>query len=321
MGRYVLRRLIQVIPLIIGITIITFALANIVPGSPIANLQFNPDITPADIARIKASLGLDQPLYIRYFQWLSHVVRGDLGLSLVTYTPVMQSILQKLPNTLELTGAALLFAIVVSIPVGIYSAVRRNSWFDQFATVGAVAGFAVPTFWLGLMAILLFSVKFSEWGLPSLPAGGSYTLGNGGFLDRLQHLIMPAVVLGFVYMASWTRYIRSQMIEVLRQDYMRTAEAKGLIRRAVIFRHGLRNAVLPLVTLLALDLPGLFGGSVIIEQIFSWNGLGRFILDGVQSRDYTVVMGTTLFISILVVFANLLADIAYGLLDPRIQYE
>ena len=321
MGRYVLRRLIQVIPLIIGITIITFGLANLVPGSPLSSLEFNPDIRPEDLARIKRSLGLDQPLYIRYFQWLSHVVRGDLGLSLVTYRPVMQSILEKLPNTLLLTVTALVFAILISIPVGIYAAVRRNSWFDQVSTIGAVAGFAVPTFWLGLMAILLFSVKFNEWGLPSLPSGGTYTLGSSSIIDRIQHLIMPAIVLGFVYMASWTRYIRSQMIEVLRQDYMRTAEAKGLIQRTVIFRHGLRNAILPLVTLLALDLPGLFGGSVIVEQIFAWNGLGRFILDGVQKRDYTVVMGTTLFISILVVVANLLADIAYGLLDPRIQYE
>lgn len=316
MGRYLVRRLLQMVPLIIGITIITFGLANLVPGSPVSDLEFNPDIRPADKQRIIHNLGLDQPVYVRYIQWISHVARGDLGISLTTYRPVTQSIMQKLPNTLLLTVSALLFALIVSIPVGVYAAVKRNSWFDQITTIGAVAGFAMPTFWLGLMMILIFSVKFHIF-----PSGGVYTLGHATFLDRVKHLIMPAFVLGFVQMAAWTRYIRSQMIEVLRQDYMRTAEAKGLTQVSVIFRHGLRNAILPLVTLIALDLPALFGGSVIIEQIFTWNGLGRFILDAVSKRDYTVVMGITLFISTLTVVANLLADLAYGLLDPRIQYS
>ena len=316
MGRYVIRRLLQMVPLILGITILTFALANLVPGSPVSDLEFNPDIKPEDKQRIIHNLGLDQPVYIRYLQWLGNVVQGDLGISLVTYTPVTKSILQKLPNTLLLTGASLFFALAVSIPVGVYAAVKRNSWFDQITTLGSVAGFAVPTFWLGLMMIIVFSVKL-HW----LPSGGVYTLGHASFLDRVKHLIMPAFVLGFVQMAGWTRYIRSQMIEVLHQDYMRTAEAKGLAQHSVIFRHGLRNAILPLVTLVALDLPALFGGAVIIEQIFTWNGLGRFILDAASKRDYTVVMGITLFIAVLTVVANLIADIAYGLLDPRIQYS
>src|SRR5919205_1799851 len=273
MGRYLVRRLLQTIPLVIGITIITFGLANLVPGSPVSDLEFNPDIKPEDKQRIIHNLGLDEPVYIRYIKWAGNVARGDLGISLVTYKPVTQSILEKLPNTLLLTVTALLFALVVSIPVGTYAALKRNSWFDQITTIGAVAGFAVPTFWLGLMMIVVFSVKL-HW----LPSGGVYTLGHASLADRLKHLIMPAFVLGFVQMAGWTRYIRSQMIEVLRQDYMRTAEAKGLRQNVVIFRHGLRNAVLPLVTLIALDLPTLFGGSVIIEQIFTWNGLGRFIL-------------------------------------------
>jgi peptide/nickel transport system permease protein len=321
MGRFIIRRLLQMIPLIFGITVITFALANLAPGSPVADLQFSPGTRPEDIQRIKESLGLDQPVYVRYVQWVSHVMRGDLGLSLVTFRPVTRTILEKLPNTLLLTGTALIFSLAISVPVGVYAAVRRNSWFDQAATVGAVAGFAMPTFWLGLLVILLFSVKFREWGLPAFPSGGAYTVGDAGLVDRLKHLILPAFVLGFVHMASWTRYIRSQMIEVLRQDYMRTAESKGLISQVVIFRHGLRNAILPLVTLLALDLPILFGGAVITETIFTWNGIGRLILDAVSRRDYTVVMGTTLFISIVTVFANLLADIAYGFLDPRIRYD
>ncbi len=321
MGRFVLRRVIQMIPLVIGITIVTFALANLVPGSPISDLALNPDIRPQDLERIRHSLGLDQPLYIRYFQWFSHIARGDLGISLVTYRPVSELILQKLPNTLLLTGAALLISLLFSIPVGVYAATRRNSWFDQVTTVGAVGGIAVPIFWLGLMMIILFSVKFRDWGLPALPSGGVHTLGQSGVLDTLKHLLMPAFVLAFVQTAAWTRYIRSQMIEVLRMDYIRTAQSKGLRDNVVIFGHALRNAILPLVTLLALDIPTLFSGAVVTEQIFSWNGVGRLIYDSATKRDYTVVMGTVLMVSILTVVANLLADIAYGILDPRIRYE
>ncbi len=321
MGRFVLRRVIQMVPLVIGITIVTFALANLVPGSPISDLEFNPNIRPQDLERIRHSLGLDQPLYIRYFQWISHIARGDLGISLVTYRPVSELILQKLPNTLILTGTALLISLLFSIPVGVYAATRRNSVFDQITTVGAVGGVAVPIFWLGLMMIILFSVKFRDWGLPALPSGGVHTLGQGGFLDLLKHLLMPAFVLAFVQTAAWTRYIRSQMIEVLRMDFVRTAESKGLRDNVVIFGHALRNAILPLVTLLALDIPTLFSGAVVTEQIFSWNGIGRLIFDSATKRDYTVVMGTVLMVSILTVVANLLADIAYGILDPRIRYE
>ncbi len=321
MGRFVLRRVIQMIPLVIGITIVTFALANLVPGSPISDIEFNPNVRPEDLARIRQSLGLDQPLYIRYFQWFSHIIRGDLGLSLVTYRPVSELIMQKLPNTLILTGTALLISLVFSIPVGVLAATRRNSIFDHFTTVGSVGGVAVPIFWLGLMMIILFSVKFRDWGLPALPSGGVHTLGKSGFLDLLQHLLMPAIVLAFVQTAAWTRYIRSQMIEVLRQDFVRTAQSKGLRDLSVIYGHALRNAILPLVTLLALDIPTLFSGAVVTEQIFSWNGIGRLIYDSATKRDYTVVMGTVLMVSILTVVANLLADIAYGILDPRIRYE
>lgn len=319
MGRYALRRLVQLIPLVIGITMVTFLLANLAPGSPIADLELDPTIQPQDRERIERSLGLDQPVHIRYVQWLSHVVRGDLGLSLSNYRPVTEVILEKLPNTLVLTVTALLMALAFSIPVGIYSALRRNSWFDQVATIGSVAGFAMPTFWLGLMMIIIFSVKFRAWGLPSLPSGGVMTIGDGSLADRIEHLILPATTLAIVQTAAWTRYIRSQMIEVLQQDYIRTARGKGLRTWTVVTRHGLRNAILPMVTLLALDLPTLFSGSVIIEQIFTWNGVGRLIIDSVQKRDYTVVMGTTLFIAVLVVVANLLADILYGVVDPRVR--
>lgn len=322
MGRYIVARLVQMVPLLIGITLVTFVIANVIPGSPVSELEFQPGVRPEDIERIRRQLGLDQPIHVRYVQWLSHVLRGDLGLSLVTFRPVSQLILEKLPNTLLLTVTALLLSLAFSIPVGVLAAVRRNSVFDQVATVGAVAGVAVPTFWLGLMLIVLFAVKFREWGLPALPPGGMYDLrAGGGLLDRLEHLILPAFTLAFVQTAAWTRYIRSQMIEVLRQDYVRVAEAKGLPQRLVIFRHGLRNAILPLVTLLALDLPTLFSGAVVTETIFTWNGLGRLIVDSTFKRDYTVVMGVVLFISFLTIIANLLADILYAQLDPRIRYD
>jgi peptide/nickel transport system permease protein len=322
MGRYIVARLIGMVPLILGITVVTFAIANLVPGSPVTQYEFQPGVRPEDIERIRRQLGLDQPLHIRYVQWLSHVLRGDLGRSLITFRPVSELILEKLPNTLLLTVTALLLSLAFSIPVGVLAAVRRNSLFDQVATVSAVAGVAVPTFWLGLMLIVLFAVKFREWGLPALPPGGMYDLRfGGGLLDRIEHLILPAFTLAFVQTAAWTRYIRSQMIEVLRQDYIRVAEAKGLPQRLVIFRHGLRNAILPLVTLLALDLPTLFSGAVVTETIFTWNGLGRLIVDSTFKRDYTVVMGVVLFISFLTVVANLLADILYAQLDPRIRYD
>jgi peptide/nickel transport system permease protein len=332
MGQYIIRRLLQTIPLLIGISILTFALANLVPGSPVTGLELNPRIQAADRERIMEGLGLNDPLHVRYFTWFGNIVRGDLGTSLKTYRPVSDMILEKLPNTLALTGLSLLLSLIISIPVGVYSAVRRNSAFDNTATAVTVAGFSMPTFWLGLMLILVFAVKFREWGvavpLPfterdiplHLPAGGAYDLrGGGGFWDRLEHLILPAFALSFVQMAAWTRYIRSQMLEVLSQDYMRTATSKGLRERVVIFRHGLRNSMLPLVTLLGIAIPDVFGGALIIEQIFTYPGLGKLAFDAAIGKDYPLVMGITVVAGTLVILGNLVADVVYGLLDPRIR--
>lgn len=322
MGRFVIRRLLQVIPLLIGITMLTFAISNLVPGSPLSGLEFNPRTRPEDIERIKANLGLDQPLHIRYLTWASNVARGDLGLSLQHFRPVRSTILDRLPNTLLLTGTALLISLLLAIPVGVYSAVRRNTVFDNASTGIAVAGFSIPTFWLGLMLILLFAVKFREWGLPSLPAGGAQDLrGGGDFVDRMKHLLLPAFALAFVQTAAWTRYIRSQMLEVLSQDYMRTATAKGLRERVVIFRHGLRNAVLPLVTLLGIAIPDLFTGALVIETIFTYPGIGQLAFNAALNKDYPMIMGITLMAGALVIFGNLIADIVYGLLDPRIRFD
>lgn len=322
MGQFIIRRLIQIIPLLIGITLLTFALTNLVPGSPVQTLEFNPRTSQEDIDRIKDSLGLNDPLHVRYFTWVSNVAQGDFGLSMRTHRPVLNTIITKLPHTLLLTGSALLLALVFSIPVGVYSAVRRNSLFDNTATAGSVAGFSMPIFWLALLVILLFAVKFQQWGLPSLPPGGTHDLrGGGGLFDRLEHLILPAVSLAFVQTAAWTRYIRSQMIEVLSQDYIRTASSKGLREWLVIFRHGLRNAILPLVTLMGISIPELFAGSLIIEQIFTWPGMGLLAFNSALNKDYTMIMGIVLFVSVLVILGNLVADIVYGILDPRIRYD
>jgi peptide/nickel transport system permease protein len=277
---------------------------------------------PEDIQRIKENLGLDKPWPERYVIWVSHVLRGDLGLSMTNSTPVLHRILAVMPNTLLLTGTSVLLALLVSIPLGVYAAVKHNSWFDHLTTMGAVAAFAMPTFWLALLMILLFSVKFREWGLPSLPVGGMYDMRNpSGLLDRLEHLILPAVSLALVQMAAWMRYIRSSMLEVVRQDFIRTARAKGLHERTVLTGHAFRNAVIPLITLVGLSVPELFGGAFFIEQIFAWNGMGRLTLQAVNRSDYTLIMGATLMFAFLTMLGNLLADILYRVVDPRLRHE
>jgi peptide/nickel transport system permease protein len=322
MGDYILRRLLGVLPLILGITVVTFIIIHATPGSPVDNLKLNPEIKEEDLASIKRTLGIDRPLYEQYLGWVGQLFHGDLGISLKTYQPVRTQILERLPNTLLLTASALLFALLVALPIGMIAAVRRNSWVDYVIVTAATLAQAIPAFWLGLMLIIIFAVNFRAWGLPALPSGGTQTLPGGGDApDRLAHLLLPVVTLSAVQVGNWMRFIRSQMLEVIRQDYVRTARAKGASERVVILRHAFRNAVLPLITLVGLTLPDLFGGAVVVESIFAWPGLGSLAIDAANNRDYTVVMGTVLFISVITVFANLIADISYSLADPRIHYS
>ena len=322
MARYVVRRLLGMVPLLLGVTFLTFGLMNLLPGSPVSDLKFNPRMRPQDVARIERNLGLDQPWPERYARWLVGVAQGDLGLSLTNATPVRDRILNVLPNTLLLTTSALVFALLLAVPLGIYAAVRHRSWFDRAATVASVAAFAMPSVWLALLLVILFALKFREWGLPALPAGGMRDLRQGGgVLDRVEHLILPTVALGLVQVGVWASYIRSSMLEVLRQDFVRTAQAKGLRQRAVLYRHAFRNAFLPLVTLVGLALPGLFGGAILVESIFAWNGIGLLTIQAVGQRDYTLVMGTTLMFAVLTMLGNLVADLLYAALDPRIRYD
>jgi peptide/nickel transport system permease protein len=316
MGRYLIRRLIQAVPTFFGVTIIVFALINAVPGGPGGELALDPTIRPEDLARIRASMGLDKPVQERYFIFLGGLLQGDLGVSLVQRgVPVSEMIGERLPKTLLLTGTALLLALLIAVPLGVFSAVKQYSLFDNIATVFSTAGIAVPSFWLAILMILLFSVTL-RW----FPTGGVQTLGaetSAG--DILWHLTMPSVALAFISIASWNRYIRASMLEVIRQDFIRTARAKGLRDRFVIFKHALRNALIPFVTLLGLSLPTLVGGALIIERIFSWPGIGRLAFDAAQQRDYPVIMGVVMMASILTIVGNLAADITYGFLDPRIK--
>jgi peptide/nickel transport system permease protein len=322
MTRYIARRILMMVPLLIGISFMVFALLNLVPGSPIDQFEFNPNVTPADKERIERNLGLDDPWYERYFIWLGNTLQGNLGNSLINYTPVWYQLKNALPNTLILAGTSLVIAIGFSIPLGVLSAVKRNSLFDRVVVVVTTALNSVPSIWLGLLAVILFSVKFQEWGLPSLPTGGVADLrGGGGFWDRVEHLIMPAMVVALVSLAGWTRYIRGSMLEVIRQDYVRTAEAKGLRTRVVLMSHAFRNALLPLITLVGLTIPDIFGGSLIIENVFAYPGIGRLTVNSLQQNDYSIAMACVMMFAVLTLIGNLIADVLYGVMDPRVRYD
>ncbi len=310
------------IPLLLGISFLVFALLNLVPGSPTDQFEFNPDIKPADLQRIRENLGLDAPWYQRYFIWLGDALQGDFGISFRNYVPVIETLKTALPNTLVLSITSLLMSIVLAIPIGVLAAIKRNSLFDRVTNIFATAFYSMPSIWLGMLMIIFFSVKFREWGLPSMPVSGVKDLRGGGDLwDRIVHLVMPATTLALISIAGWTRYIRSQMLEVIRQDYMRTADAKGLTKSTAIFRHAFKNAVLPLVTLVGLQIPDLFGGSLIVENVFGYRGIGQVTLESLNSNDYSVAMACVMMLAFLTVLGNLIADILYGVLDPRVRYD
>jgi len=317
MGKVILRRLLQSIPVFIGITIISFALIHAVPGGPTARLELDADIRPEDIARIRANMGLDKPVWQQYLIWVGGLLRGDLGISYIDQRPVATQIRERLPKTILLTGVALLLSIGLALPIGVMAAVKQYSWFDNITTVFSTAGISLPSFWLGLMCILIFAVRL-HW----FPSGGVTTIGQPFSVpDLLKHLVMPAFVLATISIAGWSRYIRGSMLEVIRQDYVRTARAKGLRERLVIVRHALRNALIPVATLMGLSIPNLVGGALITETIFSWPGIGRLAWHATTKRDYPIIMGVVVMATAMVIFGNLAADVAYGILDPRITTE
>jgi len=315
MARYIFRRLLQAVPMLVGISFAAFVLMRLAPGGPMAIYAQNPTMSEADMRRIEHILGLDQPIHIQYLKWATGMVTGNLGYSYRTGRPVGEIILERVPATIQLMGCAYLIAITLGITTGIVSAIRRYSLFDYCATTGAMVGLSVPTFWFGLVVIIVFAAML-HW----IPSGGIATLGAPfSIRDRLIHLVGPATVLGLWMTATWSRYTRSSVLEVIGQDYIRTARAKGLQSRAVLLRHTLRNALIPLITLAGLEFRNLFGGALVTETVFSWPGVGRLYLDSLNYQDYSVILGLLLSTSVMVLVGSLLADILYAVVDPRIR--
>jgi peptide/nickel transport system permease protein len=321
---YVVRRTFQAIPLLLLISMLLFLIVHSAPGGGLGPYLQNPHITPADIARLKHNLGLDQPLPIQYVNWLGEVLRGDFGYSTSNSEPVFNAIVERLPSTLLLVGTAITVAFFIGVAAGLFAAVRPYTTWDYFITTFAFFGQSMPVFWLALMLQLAFAVHgiplpFGyQIQLPSAEISSSDTFNLG---DRIAHLILPATALAFLNIALFSRFMRSSMLEVIRTDYMRTASAKGLDFRTVLFKHGLKNALIPLVTVTALTLPALFGGAIITETIFAWPGEGRLFWNALGQQDIAVLMGYLIINAFLVVFFNLLADVLYAWLDPRVKYD
>jgi len=315
-AQYLARRLIQSAILLVGVTIMSFVLLKSTPGGPMSIYRERADVSREDITRLRQQLGLDEPIPVQYLRWVGNLAQGNWGDSFVTNERVVDRIGQRLPATFLLMGAGFTLTLLIAIPVGVLAAIKQYTWFDYLATGVAFIGLSMPVFWFGLLMILLFSVQLG-W----LPTSGIATIGSGFDLgDRIRHLIMPATVLALVFAGGYTRYLRGSMLEVIVQDYVRTARAKGLREQVVIMRHALRNALIPLVTLLALDVPELFTGAVITESIFAWPGMGRLYLESLARLDYTVLMAILTVSAVLVIVSNLVADVLYAYLDPRIRY-
>jgi peptide/nickel transport system permease protein len=346
LGKYILRRLMQAVIILFLLSILFFALVNLAPGGPLAGYGGARRLPPEQAAILKRQLGLDKPLPVQYMVWMvgntwmktgtgttangtSHgtrlgILRGDFGFSFQTRQPVLTVILERVPNTIYLMAVTLLVALLVAIPIGIFSALHQYSPFDIFVTTFSFAGQAIPDFWLGLVLIIIFYgwLKTPLTGAPLLPSGGILTIGVPfSLLDALRHLILPVATGALGWIAWYSRFLRSSMLDVINQDYLRTARAKGLTERVVIYTHALRNAIIPVVTLFALDLPYIFSGAVFIETIFAWPGMGRLYYQAALQRDYPILMAVLIIGAAMIILSNLLADILYVFLDPRIRYS
>lgn len=313
---YLLRRILGSIPLLLGISVILYAVLHLAPGGPTDVYADNPSVSPEALKNLERELGLDQPVPIQYLRWLGALARGEWGYSIRSGRPVTKDILERIPATLTLGGTAFVLALLVALPLGVLSAVRRYSFADYGFTFLSFLGISMPIFWLALMLQAFFAVQ-----LKILPSAGLETIGDGSLVDRLRHLILPACILAVASIASWGRFVRSSMLDVLSLDYIRTARAKGLSERIVVYRHALRNALIPVVTIIALDFAGIISGAVITETIFAWPGTGRLFIEAMNGRDYPVLMALLMIGSVALVFTNLITDLVYSLIDPRIRYE
>jgi peptide/nickel transport system permease protein len=317
MSQYVLRRLLIAVPSLLGISLILFVVLAMAPGDPFSDLATNPNVPPEVGMALRAKFGLDDPIYLRYLHWLAAMAQGDWGFSFVSRMNVDTLILQRLPATLYVIGAAQLLALLIAIPVGVYAAMRPYSIFDQIANTLAFIGFSLPTFFTGILFILLFSVTL-DW-LPFVYTSDINATGGRWLLEQLRQAIMPIMVLGLFQAASMTRFVRAAMLDVIRLDYVTTARAKGLGQARVMVKHVMRNAMIPVVTLIALQMPAVFGGAIVTEQIFRIPGIGSLLIASILANDTPVVMAVTFVFACLVVLFNLIADVLYGWLDPRIS--
>ncbi len=322
MLRYIVRRLLLAIPLLVGISLISFLMIHMAPGGPISlTTDLNPKATAETRARLEAYYGLDQPLHVQYIRWLRRMATLDFGTSFSPDgRPVSEKIAERIPITITINALSMALILLVAIPVGIYSAVRQGSLFDRISTVVVFTGFSIPTFWLALLLMILFGVQLGWLPISGIASLDYRSLGvMGKVADRARHLLLPVLLAGFAGLAGMSRYMRSNMLEVIRQDYIASARAKGLPERKVVFRHAMRNAVLPVITILGLSVPDLLGGSVIFETIFAIPGMGQLFYQGVMSRDYPLIMGILTIGAFLTLLGNLLADVGYALADPRIR--
>jgi peptide/nickel transport system permease protein len=326
MGGYILRRVLWAIPLLLFVSVVVYGLLELSPGGPTAMyLRRGGGISPEDIARMEAALGLNDPFYLQYLRWLGRVLHGDFGMAVTSSRPVSAEIMDRLPNTLYLMAIAWAVSLLIAVPIGILSAVKQYSKFDHLVTALTFVGQSIPSYFLGLILLLVFYMRIDNpiTGGPLLPSGGVKTIGENltgweMIWDRIVHLILPVTMLAATWIAWYSRFLRASMLETIHLDYVRTARAKGVRERGVILRHAFRNASIPLVTIMALDLPLLFAGALYAEVIFSWPGMGRLFFQAAERRDYGLLMAIVMITSFLIIVGNLLADIAYRLLDPRI---
>ena len=319
MGNYLLRRLLIALPAVLGISVVLFTVLALAPGDPFAEMALNPNVPPEVQANLRKQFGLDDPVWQRYFRWLLAMLQGDWGFSFISRVDVDALIWARVPVTLAVIGASQVLALMIALPVGIYSAARPYSWFDRIASTFAFVGFSLPTFFTGLLLILLFSIKL-DW-LPFVYRADIPGTGWAWWSAHIKQAIMPVLVLGLFQGASWTRYVRSAVLDVIRLDYVTTARSKGLRERTVVLKHVVRNALIPVVTLVALTMPQVFGGAIVTEQIFRVPGIGSLLIDAILRNDTPVVMAVTFVLSCLVILFNLIADLLYAWLDPRISYR
>src|SRR4051812_11843988 len=327
MVKFTIRRLIYSVPVLVIASVLVFVVVR-TTVDPTAAISFNPRVRPEDIARYKRELGLDKSGFEQYISWLSHFVRGDLGKSLITQASVWPTLRTALYNTLVLGLFAVFFSLIIGIGIGVYSAVKPYSAFDYIATGGAFFGISIPTFWFGLLAQLVFGLYLTRHGVtingePVFYTAGMFKPGTTGFspVDRMRHMALPALVLGVQLVAVYSRYVRASMIEVMGSDYLRTARAKGIRERRLIFKHGVRNGLIPLTTQAAIDIGALAGGLIVTEQIFQWPGMGTLFLDSMENGDYAIILPWVVIIVGFVIIFNLIADLLYAVLDPRIRYD